>query len=428
MDVIRIYFDLLDNVFFFLTLELFAEFRLETYDFTKKRKLRIIYLIYYILYAIPADLPSIFDIISISLTFLYIYLIAQKKTSECIKIFLKYEFITAIAISLLIISHTYIINDFKYLTISENYDNAKDFICTILLYAGLYLYINTKRFFGTYTKKRYVIYFSAAVLLSCYILSYINLLLLSIPRNGGYMLPIIYSFFLIIIAVCLNAYQKIVLTLKENARQKIIISRYETEKAYYKDIEKSLKNLSSLRHDFKNHLLVLDSYAKKGDLQSLISYIAKFNTDLEDTKLIQSPNSLVSAILNAKSNICSQKNIAFSAICTFASIFISDFHLITILGNILDNAVSAASKISGGHIDISLCQVDSYLEIRCENNHAENIRRKNGQFLTTKEGNSMFHGIGIKNIQKSVEELNGTMDIQYTEATFHVNILVPNYH
>ncbi|MCX4320222.1 MAG: hypothetical protein OSJ44_10900, partial [Lachnospiraceae bacterium] len=96
------------------------------------------------------------------------------------------------------------------------------------------------------------------------------------------------------------------------------------------------------------------SYAKKGDLQSLISYIAKFNTVLEDTKLIQSPNSLVSAILNAKSNICSQKDIAFSAICTFASIFISDFHLITILGNILDNAVSAASKISDGPLDISL--------------------------------------------------------------------------
>lgn len=194
MDIIRIYFDLMDNLFSFLTLELFAEFQLKNYDSAKKKKLRIIYIIYNILYAFPSELPGIFDGISLCITFLYIYLLGQKKTRECLQTFFKFILFTVIADSLLIISHTYIINDFKYLTVSENYDNAKGFVCTILLYAGLYLYINTKRFFGTYTKKRYVIYFSAAILLSCYILSYINLLLLSIPGNGGYMLPVIYSF------------------------------------------------------------------------------------------------------------------------------------------------------------------------------------------------------------------------------------------
>lgn len=427
MDIIRIYFDLMDNLFSFLTLELFAEFQLKNYDSAKKKKLRIIYIIYNILYAFPAELPSIFSGISLGITFLYIYLIGQKQIKNCLWTFLNYTLYGIIFISLVFTSHTYIINDFKYLTISGNYNNAKDFICTILLYSGLYLYINTKRFFGTYIKKRYVIYFSAAVLLSCYILSYINLLLLSIPGNDGYMLPVIFSFFLIIITVCINAYQKIVLTLKVNAHQEILIARYEAEHAYYKDVEKSLKTISSLRHDLKNHLLAIDNYSKKGDLESIKNYIAGLNTDFSDTKLIQSPNSLVSAILNAKSNVCRQKNIGFSATCAFTFISISDFHLITILGNLLDNAITAASKVSDGQIHISLRQVDSYLEICCENNHAEKICKKNGQFLTTKEGNPMFHGIGIKNIHKSVDELNGTMDIQYTDSMFHVDILTPNY-
>ena len=60
-------------------------------------------------------------------------------------------------------------------------------------------------------------------------------------------------------------------------------------------------------------------------------------------------------------------------------------------------------------------------------NHAEKIRKKNEQFLTTKEGDHIFHGIGIKNIKKSVNELNGTIDIKYTDNTFTVNVFVPNY-
>lgn len=427
MDLIRVYFDLMDNVFFFLTLELFAKFQLKTYDPAKKKKLRIAYLIYNILYAIPAELPGIFDIISLCVEFLYIYFIGRKKIRECIKVFLKYEIILFIADSLLIISHTYIINDFAYLTTNENYDNAKGFVCTILLYSGLRLYISSKHLLGLRVKKHYVVYFSAAVLLSGYILSYINLLLLSTPENDSHMLPVIFSFFLIIIAVCINAYHKIVLVLKANAKQEIVISRYETEHAYYQDVDKSLKTISSLRHDFKNHLLILDSYAKKQDMENLLQFISKLNTELNDTKLIQSQNSLVSAILNAKAGICQEKNIEFTADCQFPSVSISDFHLITILGNLLDNSITAAAKVSEGYVHITLHQVDSYLEIICENNHMEKIRRKKGQFLTTKEGNHMFHGIGIKNIQSSVSSLNGTLDINYSDSAFTVNILVPNY-
>lgn len=427
MDCLRIYFDLVSNLFLFLTMELFAEFHLKTFDAATKKRLRLYYISFVVIYAFPSNLPHLFTYIDLCIDFIYFYLVGKKATKYCFVTFLKYKIYIAVFSGLLYLSHTYLLNDFYYLDVNKTYDNAKSAICDILLYIILFLYIYSKRLSVLHDKRHYGIYFSAATFFSCYLLSYFSLLLAGKPTENSRMLPVIFSLFLIIIVVCLTSYQQIVLTLKKNADQALVISRYETEHAYYQDVDKSLKTISSLRHDFKNHLLILDSYAKKQDMENLLQFISKLNTELNDTKLIQSQSSLVSAILNAKAGICQEKNIEFTADCQFPSVSISDFHLITILGNLLDNSITAAAKVPEGYVHITLHQVDSYLEIICKNNHMEKIRRKKEQFLTTKEGNHMFHGIGIKNIQSSVTSLNGTLDINYSDSAFTVNILVPNY-
>lgn len=62
-----------------------------------------------------------------------------------------------------------------------------------------------------------------------------------------------------------------------------------------------------------------------------------------------------------------------------------------------------------------------------DNCHCEKIKEKNGEFATTKKDKNLLHGIGIKNVRKVVSDLNGQIDICYTDDTFHVNILLPNY-
>lgn len=47
--------------------------------------------------------------------------------------------------------------------------------------------------------------------------------------------------------------------------------------------------------------------------------------------------------------------------------------------------------------------------------------------LQTKKDKNLLHGIGIKNVRKVVSDLNGQIDISYTDDTFHVGILLPNY-
>lgn len=101
--------------------------------------------------------------------------------------------------------------------------------------------------------------------------------------------------------------------------------------------------------------------------------------------------------------------------------------MITILGNLLDNAITAASKCTGGWIRANLQQQDSILTITIDNSHAEDIQEKNGVFTSTKTGKSNIHGIGIKNVRKAVSDLRGQIDINYTGSTFHIGIVLPNY-
>ena len=76
---------------------------------------------------------------------------------------------------------------------------------------------------------------------------------------------------------------------------------------------------------------------------------------------------------------------------------------------------------------MDLSQSDSYLALEMQNSHIETIKESNGEFITTKEDKNILHGIGIKNVRKAVEALNGQLSITYTKDTFTVHILVPNY-
>ena len=118
----------------------------------------------------------------------------------------------------------------------------------------------------------------------------------------------------------------------------------------------------------------------------------------------------------------------------FSNILVDDYLLITILGNLMDNAIEASEKLEKELriIELSISQLDSYLDICIKNNHREVIIKSGQDFVSTKKesgtaDNRLFHGIGLKNVRKTVEKLNGHINIEYTDTTFAVSALIPNY-
>lgn len=267
------------------------------------------------------------------------------------------------------------------------------------------------------------------MIITLLILSSTTLYICKNDTNNNIILPLFFSAIYVLIAVYITLYDKFIALLAENALTKIQLEKSRLEQQYSYQLEEKLKLLHSIRHDIKNHLIIIDGYAVNGNNSKIHNYIQNISNDFTTTYLIDTPSDTISSLLNAKYQECLRRNIDFKFKFDFNRVHIEDYYIITILGNLFDNAITAASKLpkDTGYINLSVFQVASYLEIHMENNHQEQIKTMGNDFVSTKKEETIFHGIGIKNARYATETLNGQMDIDYTDNTFTVSVMIPNY-
>lgn len=420
-------FDLHNSIFLFtlaildyLTIEFYtAHFSpfYHKYQYTYFRYLLIILNTLHVFIYFPFDIMLINKCI-------YLLLVSGGKIKKTLQHFIKY-LITYYCIYLLACCIILLIN-INIETNSSLYTYYMSLIATVSVYITFHLYVNYKQIkrlqlsFG-----RYIFFFTTYVNCIAIMLYYSRLYAKSTEYNLSYSYVLI--FICGIIVFTLHNYRHIVSLMEKQNEQNMLLKKYELEEDYMKTIDSSLKTLSKVRHDFKNHLIILDGYATQNEIDKLQTYIHKVNDEIGATKIFDTSHKLISALLNTKNAVCEKANITLRVEHHIEHIVIDDFSIITILGNIIDNAITAASKTAHGIIDLSIIQLDSLVEITCKNNHCETIKEKDGKLLTTKKSECNFHGIGLGNVKTCVDNINGTMDIQYTDSEFEVKIELPNY-
>ena len=417
-SLFRIYTDCLAN---FIDVFLFFRFVDNNRQEKASVKYKIFILCLYFLYSVPNFYIPAFSTI-IDFFFLIVITYPELKKSFCI--FIKFQIYAYTSMTIILFLHSLLFNDRITLFTSTIYEEYKFIIVSFLTYIFYVLYSNYKK--NRKIRSHYYLYFSVIILAVCLLLSYATLYICRRDPESQ-ILPLLFSTLIILILLCISLYDKFLILIEENANYKMQaeINRLQTD--YALQIDENLKILRSVRHDIKNHLIIIDGYAAQKKFEKIHEYISRIGERFKDTAPIQTSSTAVSAILNEKSALAQQKNISCEITCNFPSLKIDDFTMITILGNLLDNAITAASKCSDGWIKADLQQEDSILVITVDNSHAERIREKDGVFTSTKTDNADIHGIGIKNVRKAVNDLRGQIEITYTENTFHVCIMLPNY-
>lgn len=417
-DLFRIYTYILTNIIDVLLLLRFTETNV-----TKKIpvKYKSVLICAYLLYALtPVSIPLITTLFA----FLFLIIVTRSHFTQGLSIFIKYELYSYISILVFLFLHSLIFDDYALLISSDIYEYYKLMILSFLTYITYVLYSNYKK--NRKIRSHYYLYFSVIILAVCLLLSYATLYICRREPESQIM-PLLFSTLIILVLLCISLYDKFLILIEENANYKMQaeINRLQTD--YALQIDENLKILRSVRHDIKNHLIIIDGYAAQKKFEKIHEYISRIGDRFKDTAPIQTSSTAVSAILNEKSALAQQKNISCEITCNFPSLKIDDFTMITILGNLLDNAITAASKCSDGWIKADLQQEDSILVITIDNSHAEEIQEKDGVFTSTKADTADIHGIGIKNVRKAVNDLRGQIEITYTENTFYVCIMLPNY-
>lgn len=222
-------------------------------------------------------------------------------------------------------------------------------------------------------------------------------------------------------------YSRITKIYQDMLEQKYTEQRSNMYENQFEIISKSQQNLTSLMHDFKKHLRLINGYIQADELQSAVSYINRLDVELDVPKeIVHSDNKEIDCILNY---LLGQAELLGCKIEAEVKVperqFMPSFDLNILLSNLLENALDALKKTSTRKLQIFIRYEKRVLNISIYNSFDGYVKKKNDSFLTTKPDANM-HGYGLHNIQSIVNKYEGVSSFQYSEDMFYVDIVLFN--
>ena len=420
--IYKIYFELLFDIPLALLLFRISENRQDkpVSCYTKLMYCLILFCISYFLNA------SLFSVILcfITLPLIYSLYVFPKNYRIALRNFFEFVVFYFMIYIIIVIVYTLLFNDQDITIISQQYNTYKSAIINLLTYIIYALTSNLVQI--NITKSIYILFFNAVVISISVILGYTTLSL-NLWDSGSTILPVIFATIFVLIIICISLYNKFLSIIEENTNYRFKLELDKMEQEYSAKLDDKLNQLHSLRHDMKNHLIVIDGYASQHNDKKIHEYIHNISEDLSLTNAVDSGSHIVSALIAEKEDKAKSQNIRCEINISTPGINIDDFSITTIIGNLFDNAIKAASECEHGWIRFSLTQTGSYMNIVIENSYFGNIIEKNGEFTSTKNDKVLPHGIGIKNVRKVVSNLNGHIDFSYASGYFSVKAELPNY-
>lgn len=181
-------------------------------------------------------------------------------------------------------------------------------------------------------------------------------------------------------------------------------AHYQALEEVYRQKE---KEISEIRHDIANHLNVMEAMRTDSDGMDILRRIDK-NASVSFTDV-----PVLDCLIREKAEICLEKGIVFERKGqNLGSINITEYELVSLFANLLDNAMEAAEKTDEKKMFLTMEIQQGFLKIVLRNSKLENEAPLKTQFETTKKDKKK-HGIGSRIIREIVNSHDGR--IRYTD-------------
>lgn len=215
--------------------------------------------------------------------------------------------------------------------------------------------------------------------------------------------------------------------LSRRTNRKVETYQQELLKTHFAEVDNMYRKMRGWRHDYRNHIQVLKTYAEKGDLPAVIAYLDELETDLYtvDT-VIKTGNPMTDAILNSKIALAADRGIRVEADAHIPALLrFSAVDLCTILGNLFDNAIEASVSLPPEkrliRVYMDMKGVQLYIFFLNFTDRGK-LKKTGALFPSTKGGD---HGLGLERIDSVVEKLGGYLSRNSEEGAFTTEILLP---
>lgn len=196
------------------------------------------------------------------------------------------------------------------------------------------------------------------------------------------------------------------------------------QKEYYAELLNRVEETRKLRHDYKNHLMAIRGFVERNDKEGLLHYCDELNvTGVKKTAIPYTGNAAADGVLYHYMGLAEEKGIDFHVSGGFLNVGIEDLDLCVLLGNALDNAVTACNTVTDHRfINLAVSVDGNVLMIMVCNSYDGRIDEENGEILSRKRDHKA--GIGLKSIRDICKKYQGSMQIQYQEKEFDCLMLL----
>lgn len=202
----------------------------------------------------------------------------------------------------------------------------------------------------------------------------------------------------------------------------------EMQEKNYLSQQKYLEDTSRTRHDFRHALHTLQEMAQKGDHENVLNFLNCYIEKLpEKNTKDYTDNAAVNAVLNHYLRLADESGITVDHRITLPdTLYIENIDLCSVLGNLLENSITASLDLpqSGRYISLVISpEQGSELYIAVSNRFNGKVDRKGTRYLSTHKGG---HGIGLVSVTATAERYGGSADFYHRGHLFRSNVMMVN--
>lgn len=204
-------------------------------------------------------------------------------------------------------------------------------------------------------------------------------------------------------------------------------TQFEKEYTYFKEYKKSNVETIRFRHDWNNHMIVMQRLLDEGNYEDAKKYFDSFSKPVfQKRKSELTGNETADIILAAKADQLEEQKIEFEMEGSLKCLDkMEPVDICILFANLIDNAIEACVKVDIKKcIRIKATESPNVFMIRMQNSAQEILQDENGEMLTTKADKNL-HGIGLQNVENVLEKYNGEYKIDFEEGMFCIHLILP---
>ena len=217
----------------------------------------------------------------------------------------------------------------------------------------------------------------------------------------------------------------------------VIIMATILDRFFVRNMEESLENLSELnhrlrqqRHEYLNEMQVVYGLLELGEGEEALEFLKPVYEETARTgRALKTAHPAVNALLMNKMNQAEERHIGFyiETSSNLANAAMDAWSLCKVLGNLIDNALTAAEQDEKAEV---------HLEIREDAAGCEICIYNNGAFIAEKDRDRIFedgfsgknsegHGLGLGIVRNIVRQAGGTIEWESERGRTVFTIRIP---